>query len=668
MKIARKKRLIINIYTGLSVLLSFSTLLAPSAVFATTPTITNITGSVATGQALTISGSSLMDEDSSNWDGFFSPTVAGFEGANWSTDGYKDGWGCGATSLSYDRFTKLMGTSSLRTNLKGYSWHNSDGTGNAGCRYSWKPVSTNSDIYLRAYSRWRSNEWPTQFIKYWRISDDKGVYPIFLNLIQNGGKAPTSIGLYSPAYNGGKWAYGAIPGGPIQQDKWYLIELHLRRNGSSPYVAEVWIDNKLIISTTGTHGAYGSPLGWESNTNQAGTTANYISDHWQDGFVMSSSRVGPASLIEIGNSPNYASTTKIYQSPTYISDGAVTVTADLTSLGAGPYYLWVTNSRGERSAPYQLDAGTVGSAPNDTVTEGNSSSTILFSETFDDASLNSRAWYDNIAKVAIDPIIKYSGNGSAKFRFAVGATTPDSGGALRRKFTPTDSVYVSYYVKYSDNWTGSNKTYHPHEFFLLTNQDSDWAGMASTHLTAYIEQNEGVPLFALQDELNIDQSKISVDLTKTTENRAVAGCNGSGDRYIDGSCYTYGTRYTNSKHWRASNVYFQDSQGPYYKGDWHHIEAFFRLNSIVGGIGQPDGVMQYWYDGVKIMDYKDVLFRTGTKSTMKFNQFIIAPYIGDGSPVDQTFWVDNLTLGTSPPEVSFSKLSAPTGLRIININ
>jgi len=32
---------------------------------------------------------------------------------------------------------------------------------------------------------------------------------------------------------------------------------------------------------------------------------------------------------------------------------------------------------------------------------------------------------------------------------------------------------------------------------------------------------------------------------------------------------------------------------------------------------------------------------------MRFNQFIIAPYIGDGSPVDQTMWVDNLTVATS---------------------
>ena len=31
---------------------------------------------------------------------------------------------------------------------------------------------------------------------------------------------------------------------------------------------------------------------------------------------------------------------------------------------------------------------------------------------------------------------------------------------------------------------------------------------------------------------------------------------------------------------------------------------------------------------------------------MRLNQFLIAPYIGDGSPVAQTMWVDNLTVAT----------------------
>src|SRR5256712_13153409 len=40
------------------------------------------------------------------------------------------------------------------------------------------------------------------------------------------------------------------------------------------------------------------------------------------------------------------------------------------------------------------------------------------------------------------------------------------------------------------------------------------------------------------------------------------------------------------------------------------------------------------------------MLRTGAHPNMKFKQLIVAPYIGDGSPVDQTMWVDNLPVGT----------------------
>jgi len=39
-----------------------------------------------------------------------------------------------------------------------------------------------------------------------------------------------------------------------------------------------------------------------------------------------------------------------------------------------------------------------------------------------------------------------------------------------------------------------------------------------------------------------------------------------------------------------------------------------------------------------------VLMRTAQHADMKFNQFIIAPWIGDGSPIDQTFWLDDLVV------------------------
>jgi hypothetical protein len=70
------------------------------------------------------------------------------------------------------------------------------------------------------------------------------------------------------------------------------------------------------------------------------------------------------------------------------------------------------------------------------------------------------------------------------------------------------------------------------------------------------------------------------------------------------------------------------------------------MNTIVGGKGVNNGVIQYWFDGQLIIDLHDVLLRTGANATMQFNQLVIAPYIGDGSPVTQSMWVDNLIVGT----------------------
>jgi hypothetical protein len=277
---------------------------------------------------------------------------------------------------------------------------------------------------------------------------------------------------------------------------------------------------------------------------------------------------------------------------------------------------------------------------------------ILFIEDFEDTNFRQRGWYDNVTpKLSSEERVPGS-TGSLEFRFRKGAIKPDSAaaiggqGTMRKKFLATDSVYIRFYVKYSSNWLGSNVDYHPHEFYLLTDKDGDWAGPAFTRLTFYVEQNGGRAKFGIQDAANIDTANIGSDLTQATENRGVAGCNGDSDGYGKGDCYASGSNHRNGKLLKSSNVLFGDSPGPYYKNDWHLIEVYVKLNSIIDGKGTKDGVIQYWFDGQPVMDYRNIMLRTGRNADMKFNQFIIGPYIGVGSPVDQAFWVDNLILAT----------------------
>ena len=61
-------------------------------------------------------------------------------------------------------------------------------------------------------------------------------------------------------------------------------------------------------------------------------------------------------------------------------------------------------------------------------------------------------------------------------------------------------------------------------------------------------------------------------------------------------------------------------------------------------MGRRDGVIQYWFDGELIMDFHDVVFRTGAHPGMKIDQFLMAPYFGPGVPHAQTVWIDDLTI------------------------
>ena len=234
--------------------------------------------------------------------------------------------------------------------------------------------------------------------------------------------------------------------------------------------------------------------------------------------------------------------------------------------------------------------------------------------------------------------------------FAPGATAPVR---ARHLFTPTTSVYLRYWVRYSAGWVGSGKPYHPHELHFLTTADDPYVGPSYTHLTVYVEHNYGTdggyPQLAVQDAANIDTTQIGVDLTGVTEQRAVSGCNGVSDGAVP-DCYPSNGVYFNDKHWRAAAPAFLPGPSSDDQTHWHEVEAYFQLNSITNGKGQPDGVAQYWLDGKLIIDRHDAMFRTGAHPDMQFNQFLLAPYIGDGAPVDETAWIGDLLVATARPD------------------
>ena len=317
----------------------------------------------------------------------------------------------------------------------------------------------------------------------------------------------------------------------------------------------------------------------------------------------------------------------------------------------------------------QASASTAGSGGNTSSSTGTAGGnadipgggTILFQESFEDGDFASRGWYDG-SSGALSAAEHVPGSASSfECAFAMGASSCSGGKPARHKFTPSESVYLSFHIKFSDDWVGSGKPYHPHMFHFLTDLDMDYVGPSHTFLTTYTEVVNGAALLALQDSKNVDLNCIlenddtfvgcngDFDTYSFTEARSVCSCNGiAGD--LDGrDCFPNGDgTWYSSRAWRADAA-FSNSPGPSYKGDFHFVEIYFQMNTIQNGIGVPDGKIRWVQDGKTLISHDAILLRTGAHPDAKFNQFAMLPYIGDGSPIAQRFWIDDFTVATARP-------------------
>ncbi len=298
-----------------------------------------------------------------------------------------------------------------------------------------------------------------------------------------------------------------------------------------------------------------------------------------------------------------------------------------------------------------------------------STSTLLFSEDFENTSFTSRGWYDG-GTCSITTSEYQSGTHSAQFVFTAGASTPSSpyAGAMRKLFTASDGVYLDYYIKYPTGWQEQSGNYGHHELYVASDADDTYTSLAFAHTMAYIEHwgTSGsstalTPHMTIQDGANINQSQIGVDLTATTENRSANGCNGLLDSsffsYLN--CYDSGSgTYWNGKLKGAATASMS-------LNSWHHVQAYFKMNSVTANKGNADGTMAYWLDGVQQFRSDAVLFRTNQHATMKFNQFIIAPFMGNGAPRAQTFYIDNLKVWSGIP--SSSAVGAVGGVTVKSV-
>jgi uncharacterized protein YjdB len=502
---------------------------------------------------------------------------------------------------------------------------------------------------------------------------------------------PTIPGIAVTCYgSGGAYYNGArllADSAALARDRWQLVEVFVQLNtvqggvGQADGVLQYWVNGRILVDR--------SDVIWRTGARSTmlfnqimlapylGGGSPVTQTAWYDDLRVATGRIAP-----IPPPPPVASVSVAPASGTFQVGETVQLTAtpldSARNVLEGRTVSWTSSAPAIASVDDSglVTAAAPGSATISAASEGQTgtamisvvaASVVLFSEGFEDANVAARGWYDNGA-MTVTTAERAEGSRSLEARLAAGSTIP-SWSRGRHLFAPTESVYLSYRVKYSSNWQGSGQTYHPHEFKLVTTEDDVWVGPAFTHLTVDVEhnvQNGGLlPRLSWQDGANIDQTRIGQNLIGVTELRAIAGCNGDPTGPdLQVTCYNIGGTYRNG-------VLLTAGVPRLVRNAWQFVEVYVRLNSIQGGVGRPDGVLQYWVDGELVLDRQDLVLRTGAHAAMQFRQLILAPYIGDGSPVTQTAWYDDLRVATGrlagpppppPPAAVASVTVAPTSV------
>jgi hypothetical protein len=241
---------------------------------------------------------------------------------------------------------------------------------------------------------------------------------------------------------------------------------------------------------------------------------------------------------------------------------------------------------------------------------------VLFAESFDDGQLEIRGWYDGtVCRITGNSL---HGTGCIEYEWINGNQAVQGSSPQRHLFTPSDEVYVRFYLRLSNNWQWTGVNWHPHLTHFLTTANGPYDGPAATHLTLYIEPVNGKLRLACQD---IQNEHMPHGLT---QGPLKGGYNGM----------LYDSR----------DVLFIDDQ-------WHCIEAYFRLNSLDAKNEAPikNGIVRGWFDGKPVIDHSDVVFRSADFPDMKLNQFLMAPYFGPGLLHNaQKLWIDELVVSKKP--------------------
>lgn len=273
---------------------------------------------------------------------------------------------------------------------------------------------------------------------------------------------------------------------------------------------------------------------------------------------------------------------------------------------------------------------------------------VLFFEPFEDASFASREWYDG--PDGLITTTEHAPGSTSSFRcdWSTGAQRCAQGSPRRRLFSAVEKLYVSYWIK-----NDPTLDRHLGLVSVMTDTDDPAVGPNDSHLTAAMGEDQGVLRYDLTDTRNVDPNCVKLtdstvvgcagnfDGYAFTEARSVCACNGLVGDVQGWQCDAAGGNvYLSRRSWQSTGAPF----GAPYDTAWHLVEIELRMNTIAGGIGQPDGVFRYWLDGALVLSSERALFRTGAHPAMAWNQILFEPFLENPATRSQVLWLDDLTV------------------------
>lgn len=231
-------------------------------------------------------------------------------------------------------------------------------------------------------------------------------------------------------------------------------------------------------------------------------------------------------------------------------------------------------------------------------------------------------WHSGMdVRTAVDDTVSYSGRKSLRFLYPKGCYgNSNTGAQATLKFQPQDEAYMSYWIRFSEDFS-----------FGTTQEGGKLPGLSSGADCSGMKKSDGTNGFTARFMWR--EGGILTLLLYEMDMVTVGG-----DDYV-------------LKHPNGMNIYVE-------KGKWMHIAQRVKINTDGN---TKDGEVEVWVNGNRALFLDGLRF---TSNGDKVDKLYISTFHGGGStdwaPThDSYIWFDDIRIGTAYEDVAFQNCSKP---------